>query len=446
MSNSQFRTSMQLFFFTFFYVIVSGLLIQCLILPYVFPGLHAGDGLLKGMDTAGFHHEALELLAKMNVNGWSVWSLRPEGMNSPPGMMAALYYLLGPKPYFLLPLNGLFWGVTAVIWYAIFQCIFPKNEKWNLIPVLLMIILPSSFQWTTQFLKDLPGIAGMSLFFYAFIYSMTEKYEDSQIKQLLKILTSLLLGTFLIWIVRPYLLQFVVAASFAVFPVVAMAYFTKKISYKIMGTVSLVILMTLLLNYVGNSVFRVKDHRHDRLNLAVPIAMPAAQINLFNLGVIRLQQIRNGYCNHKGKVGSAIDCDVNMANVMEAIVYLPRALEIALFSPFPNMWFAKATNPGGSQMRLVAGMEMSIAYMIFAFTFMLLISGRVKLTLPMILAMIYLLTPLLIQTYGNPEIGTLYRMRYLFWTGLVGISLNLIIGYFLSRKQEVTYSTMRCTP
>ena len=38
--------------------------------------------------------------------------------------------------------------------------------------------------------------------------------------------------------------------------------------------------------------------------------------------------------------GSNIDSDVQFSNAVDVIAYLPRALEIGIFSPFPNYWFS----------------------------------------------------------------------------------------------------------
>ena len=45
----------------FVYTIAAGLLIQLILLPHVFPALHWGSGLFKGMDAPHFHELALEL-------------------------------------------------------------------------------------------------------------------------------------------------------------------------------------------------------------------------------------------------------------------------------------------------------------------------------------------------------------------------------------------------
>src|SRR3990167_7247198 len=431
MSRSQFGSPIKLFCFTFFYVIVSGVLVQFIILPYLFPDLHAGDGLIKGMDTVNYHHVTLNLLAQMNVKGWSAWSLQPEGPNALSGLMAAIYYVLGPKPYYLLICNGLLWGITAVSWYAIFQRIFPENPQWNVIPVVLILTLPSSLQWTSQFLKDTPCITGISLFLYAFIQSAVYDEKDDIAQWVRNIGIPLLLGAFFIWLVRPYILQLVLAGSLATIPIVGLAYLVRRAPPGIMTTTVAVTIITLLLSWVVNSI----DRSSDRFNLTIPSASTVCDSNFINCGVHRVQVIRDGYCYDKDKVGSAIDCDLSMTNWVEAAAYLPRAMEIAFLSPFPNMWLAKANQPGGSQMRLVAGMETTLAYFTFSLALILLISRRVTFSLPMILAITYLLMPLLIETYVNPEIGTLYRMRYIFWTGLIGISLNLIISYLLFLKQ-----------
>lgn len=434
MNCNKLGTSAGMFAVAFVYVLLTGVFVQFLVLPYLFPELHAGDGLLKGMDTVDFHHQALKLLAQMNIKGWSVWSLRPDGMNSPPGIMAVMYYLLVPKPYVLLLLNGLLWGITAATWFAILTRIFPENGKWSAVAVLLIIILPSSWQWTTQFLKDTISIAGFSLVFFAFIQSVVMRDKDDIAKWLRHVGVPLLFGGALIWLVRPYILQLLVAGSFSALVVVCLAFLLRRVPPRLVMTTTAVAVVTLLLSLEGNYIFLVNDQRHDRLTLKMPSSSSSSSSFLDN-GVFRLQTIRDGYCLTKDRVGSSIDCDVKMSNVADAIAYLPRALQIGLLSPFPSSWFAKAKTPGGGQMRMIAGGEMLIAYLIFSSTLMLLIRRKVRLSLPLLMGVVYLLIPLLIETYANPEVGTLYRMRYIFWTGLMAMSLSLSMSYFLIFKK-----------
>lgn len=145
--------------------------------------------------------------------------------------------------------------------------------------------------------------------------------------------------------------------------------------------------------------------------------------------------IRRGYCSGYANMGSAIDCDQSMNTLRDALLYLPRAIQIAVLSPFPDTWVGKGKTPGGTQMRMIAGLETFIAYIIFATVFMLVVAGRARPSVPVLMASSYLLVPAVIQAFANPNLGTVYRMRYVFWTGLIALSLCLVIKYWLERKQ-----------
>lgn len=70
--------------------------VQLILLPHFFPRLHARHGMLVDGDSAGMHLTAVDLAARIQKEGWSVWELRPAG-NAPAGIVAALYVLLAPR-------------------------------------------------------------------------------------------------------------------------------------------------------------------------------------------------------------------------------------------------------------------------------------------------------------------------------------------------------------
>ena len=84
---------------------LAGLAVQLVILPYVFPELHAGNGLLAGRDWVGFHEQAVVQSLKIAEFGWSEFRLRPDGDNAIIGVTSWFYVLFGPHPWSLLPLR-----------------------------------------------------------------------------------------------------------------------------------------------------------------------------------------------------------------------------------------------------------------------------------------------------------------------------------------------------
>lgn len=66
------------FLFAYLYTLLAGFAIQFVILSYIFPQAHWGEGLMVGGDWIEFHKDALEVVSKIEKEGWSAWSLKPE--------------------------------------------------------------------------------------------------------------------------------------------------------------------------------------------------------------------------------------------------------------------------------------------------------------------------------------------------------------------------------
>jgi len=102
----------------FLYPLLAALLVQLVILPYVFPKWNAGDGILAGGDWYMFHQQAVSLAREIHAQGWSVWELRPQGQ-APVGIAAAIYALTLPKPWTLIPLNAALHAAAVMLLFLI---------------------------------------------------------------------------------------------------------------------------------------------------------------------------------------------------------------------------------------------------------------------------------------------------------------------------------------
>jgi hypothetical protein len=97
----------------FVYTLIAGLVLQLVILPFVLPSWHAGDGVLKGMDGPKFHAIASGRAERIDTEGWGAWELQP-GRQAVAGIASALYALFVPVPAVLLPLNAALNATAAV--------------------------------------------------------------------------------------------------------------------------------------------------------------------------------------------------------------------------------------------------------------------------------------------------------------------------------------------
>jgi peptidoglycan biosynthesis protein MviN/MurJ (putative lipid II flippase) len=102
--------------------------------------------------------------------------------------------------------------------------------------------------------------------------------------------------------------------------------------------------------------------------------------------------------------GSIIDGDILPTNAYEVLAYLPRALWVGLFAPFPDTWMERPTVP-----RVIGAIETLIFY-ILAAGIAIIVWRRAS--LPLIICLVVSALVLIVLSYTSPNVGTLHRIRY----------------------------------
>ena len=174
MKTSNFRIWL-LFFVT---TVVMALIAQLLILPVMFPVLHAGHGLLVGGDWIGFHQIAQELAERIQSEGWSAWELRPYG-HSPAGIAAAFYAVFVSEPYALIPFNAAVHASSGVILMIILHHI-TGDRLISLLGAIPFVAFPSAATWYAQIHRDGYYILGMLLFCYGWVRIAANAEHDQR--------------------------------------------------------------------------------------------------------------------------------------------------------------------------------------------------------------------------------------------------------------------------
>ncbi len=113
---------------------------------------------------------------------------------------------------------------------------------------------------------------------------------------------------------------------------------------------------------------------------------------------------------------SRLDTEVQLNSSSAIVRHVPRALEIGLFAPFPNMWFQNGNQVGQSG-RLVAGFETLLTYVIESMAVIGLWWQRKNLVAWLLAIVIGLGAVALGLAVNN--MGALYRLRYPFWVLMV---------------------------
>lgn len=399
----------------FCYSICAGLVFQKLVVPKIFPT--ASGGLLPN-DSASFHYYATVLAEQINVHGWSVWSLYPnEYSTANVAILGALYAVFGYDPALMIPINAALHALSGLMVYLIAREI--SSDKLvgicaGAIAAVLFIIFPSALNWYGQIHKDGFAIAGSLIVLFTWLKAL--KNNQTLMDWLFVILLNFT-GVLLVLSVRPYNIKLMLIANlgallFLLFFTVIRRQFLKNIKTIFFFIFTILLLLIAIKsihllagnspkipgmgdNYAtwqGSNNWQWQDTKWVPDNIEGYVELAAStRAALIDFGVSE-------------KASSTIDQEIKPENLKEVLRYLPRALQIALFAPFPSTWFNNL-----SLIHIAATIEMTIYYLCIPGVLLLLAySPKPAVFLTIYFACFFL------TTYGftTANVGTLYRLRY----------------------------------
>jgi len=472
-----------LLFFIITLVII--LMVQLVILPYVLPFWHAGDGLLAaGGDWVAFHKTAVEMAENIKVEGWSAWELRPRGW-MPAGVAGAIYALSWPKPWTLAPLNAAVHAFTALMVIKLLFFI-SENRRASFIAALPYVFFPSAMLWYTQIHRDGYNILGMLLFLYGIFYIFRKDINSSKwsITESYGFLAAFC-GVILLWLSRPHtlvmfqyvgLLMLLIITVYLIVLLIKLKINWKRILVKVV-TMALVMGMTSIFYSLGgdskyereltlaedkiyndNAVSLRETDNYlwaGRMHAVLPKTQIAQETRLerltreyhwertswlpqridnqfYSLAILRSVSYPISY----GETASGIDTDVSFHSAVDFIYYLPRALQISFLAPFPQEWFGEGTREATTFFRRVSAFEMSFIYlMLIPVVYGLWIWRR---KIEIYLTYLFCTLMMLPIVYSIPNVGTIYRYRYGYL--MLIVSLGVAAFYMLIEKYRQSKS------
>jgi len=138
--------------------------------------------------------------------------------------------------------------------------------------------------------------------------------------------------------------------------------------------------------------------------------------------------------------GSFLDRDRQVRSLNDLITYLPRAMEIGLWAPFPNSWISTGRRVGSAG-NMLAGAETLVIYLCQVLAIWAVIREPRRLALWFLLAFATLgVTALAVVV---PNVGALYRLRYAFWIIVIVVAMTVVdkllapVVERLSRREQV---------
>jgi len=435
--NEKYYLSCFLLFFTS--TLGVGLFIQLIALPFIFPSLHAGDGLLIGGDWLLFNETAMKKAVEIQIEGWQVWELRPQNWFAS-GVASALYVLIYPKPWVLMPLNAMIHALSALILIKI-VLLFYNNRVSAFLSVIPFTYFPSATLWYAQIHRDGYYILGMFLFLYGLLLFC--KINNRSIDTIWFLLAAIM-GIFIIWLARPYAVVIYYYVGFFIILAIVCFYLIQLIRDKYIWRQFLfriiMVLTVLIVTYAFSTTMGSTKYQRELPD--VNTAESELLLNSSNKfiqhtwiesgylpGVVEKQLysmslLRQDYINAYGEKGSCIDTDLYLQGAHDYIMYLPRALQIALFAPFPAEWVDLKAVDASRYFKLFAAIEMASIYLIFVPLLIGIYIWRKRFEI--YIAVSFCLLMMLPIVYSVPNIGTIYRYRYGFIMILVALGISAL--------------------
>jgi hypothetical protein len=425
---------MLLLWFAFFlYAALVAAIVQLVMLPKVFPSWHAGDGLLVANDSIWFHALAENLSQRIQVEGWSVWELRPMSWATA-GIAAAVYAVTVPKPWVIIPINAALYATAGLALLWIMRNFVPawRQALWCVLPFLLY---PSAALWYTQLLKDGYSIAGAFTFLVGWILLSRASTWEGGFWPPFRAVALAMFGALLAWIVRPYVVQMMQGMAILLAILLTCAFVIQRKRARI--TLPRTLLACVVVWMV---VFMVTPLTKGGISEEAPISSESASESaseLANGGLtwqytnwlpsfvedrfFSLALVREGFTKGFPHARSNIDVNVSFHNARDVLAYVPRAVEIGLLAPFPNQWLGKGYVEATTAMRRVSAGEMIGIYIALLFLPYAIWSWRRQIETWIVA--IFCFGMMIIYALVTANIGTLYRTRYGFLMLLVALGV-----------------------
>lgn len=130
----------------------------------------------------------------------------------------------------------------------------------------------------------------------------------------------------------------------------------------------------------------------------------------------RVSSMRSTFAGSYPEAGSVTDGTREFRSLNDLLRYLPRAMEIGLWAPFPNTWVLPGRRVGNAG-RLLAGAETFLIYVCQILAIVAVLRHPRRL----VLFFLFALATLGVTAFAVvvPNIGALYRFRYTFWILLI---------------------------
>ena len=391
---------------------------------HVYPN---GIGKSFAIDTVNYQAQCIELARILRAEGVVAWATWPTQLHlrlySLP--LVPLSRWIDFNILVIEPVNLFCYLAILAMVFKIGRRLF--DDRSGLIAAGVVALWPSLLLHTTQLLREPLLITA----FLLFIWSVVELLEgELRLSRVLRFGGLSIVAVILIRIVRQPLWYLIVAAAGTAIVLLAIRAWREKFINR--GA----ILFALLLIAVVIVTPRFQTYFTNQQELRADRSITHDEVQKMPL-VQQIATSRRGFNFYYDDEGnerpaldaSLIDPDVEVRSLGDVIRLVPRAIEVGLFAPFPNMWFRYGRQVGSG--RLLAAVE---TLLIYVFEFLALFGfWQARRHLSAWFIAVFIAMGVVSLGLAVNNVGALYRLRYPFWillviigTGGISTVVNLI--------------------
>lgn len=383
-----------------------------------FPSQISNSGILSG-DSVLYLQKCQELSARIQNGDLSFFFTNDFDLHL--RIYALSYFvfsnIFGNSIFCFEPINIVLFLILLFLVYKIGELCF--NSKVGFLSALIINFSPTFLLHSVQPLRDPLYVC----LFLALIYCLlTIIYENPYFKKLLRLLIFSYVIIFSLWIVRdnafPVFLT-VALISFVLFLVRTWSIYKSRLSQiSLFGIfiISIFLMPPLFSSLQPKSILtsemsvekKEKSHNFSQKQIEKGVPQSVRYLNGIRRGINLQIEVEDG--------SAAMDRNLVFESWSDVVFYSPKAVLIGIFSPFPNMWFEDGKMFGKTG-RIIAAFEVVIIYILSAFALLTFYYQRKNLGLWLIGLTVLIGCGALGLVVTN--IGTLYRMRYVFWGLLI---------------------------
>ena len=429
--------------FHLFFTLTIYLIGRLALLPGIFDA--DGMGIFFATDSYAYRAESISMSGILTHEGLTAWLATPVPFHVRAYSLsfAAFGPLLGYNVLSAEPLNILCYVAILTLIFKLGQEVFDRRV--GLMAAVTVALWPSLLLHTTQLLRDpLFIVATLSLI----LVSVTWLTRDYSWPGGLAAGLAGGMVAYVLWVVRINMwavVPVIVLLGTALF-IIRLIHERRMMWGNLPGVLTVLVLVVVIPVFVPRPVYYMTQPNGNRLveNRDLPSAAGAGEPTLaaspyeeapsvWSRPGARLGYEREGFMRKYPKAGSNIDRDAQFNSLGDVIRYLPRALAIGLFAPFPNMWLTVGERVGVAG-RLLSGIETFVMYLIEMLALVGLWQSRRRLSSWLLL----LITLACVTALGLVvlNVAALYRMRYVFWMLLILLGAHGAIKVIAMLRQE----------